>query len=258
MFQATTSSSQRRADAAEGTSIKLRDLMRRQSGVLTRISAKWCGVLAALLLSAPVLSATAVGDGGATQNGRDAYLLRAATDASFRPRAAPLPSRTPSPLRPPPPPVPAQASAPVPTPVTPPPVQPPPAPAAAALCADALSVNVLDAELAGDVQAGVDLLTEYFGCQKFRLDGSGVPIKFGEITPLFNDKVLGYATGTPAAYEIWLNRDCWGVVERWAEVIAHELGHYLGWQHGDDHPYMWLTPPPGSYARPGDANIVCY
>ncbi len=128
-------------------------------------------------------------------------------------------------------------------------MQPQPALVDSGLCADYLSINVLDAELTAEVQAGVDLLTEYFGCQRFRLDGTGLPLKFGPITPLFNAKVLGYAYSASGAYEIWLNRDCWGVVGSWAEVIAHELGHYLGWQHGDGHPYMWLTPPPGSYAR---------
>jgi len=70
--------------------------------------------------------------------------------------------------------------------------------------------------------------------------------------------VLGYAHSTPESYEIWINPDCWGVVGDWSGVVAHELGHYLGWQHGDDHPYMWLAPPPGSYAQPSDLAIVCY
>lgn len=126
------------------------------------------------------------------------------------------------------------------------------------MCADVLSVNVVHPELIGEVQAGAGLLAQYFGCQKFSLDGAGVPIKFAEITPMFNAKVLGYAQNAPGAYEIWLNPACWGVVGSWAEVIAHELGHYLGWQHGEHRPYMWLAPPPGSYASGGDGKLVCY
>jgi len=213
-------------------------------------------VLAAAFLSAPLLSAKAVGDGGAVGDSRSAArALQAATDSSFLPRP---PAVTPSPP-PSPPPVPVATPAPTPAPTPPPPpVQPQPAPVDSGLCADYLSINVLDAELTAEVQAAVDLLTVYFGCQRFRLDGTGLPLKFGEITPLFNAKVLGYAYSAPGAYEVWLNRDCWGVVGSWAEVIAHELGHYLGWQHGDGHPYMWLTPPPGSYATPGDGKLVCY
>jgi len=116
----------------------------------------------------------------------------------------------------------------------------------------------VDEELTAAVQSGVDLLTPYFGCQKFRLDGSGLPVRFGPVTPLLNAKGLGYAHSTADGYEIWINPDCWGVVGDWSGVVAHELGHFLGWQHGDDHPYMWLAPPPGSYAQPGDLAIVCY
>jgi len=211
-------------------------------------------VLAAVFLSAPLLSAKAVGDDLASGDSRSARALQAATDASSVPQT---PSRTPSPA-PPAPPLPVATPAPTPPPATPPPEAPPPAPAASGVCADALSINVLDPELTDQVQAAVDLLTEYFGYQRFRLDGTGLPLKFGQITPLFNAKVLGYAYSAPGAYEVWLNRDCWGAVGIWAEVIAHELGHYLGWQHGDGHPYMWLTPPAGSYATPGDGKLVCY
>jgi hypothetical protein len=108
------------------------------------------------------------------------------------------------------------------------------------------------------VESGVGLLTPYFGCRKFRIDGSGLPVKFGPVTALLNAKGVGYALSTPFSYEIWLNPDCWGVVEDWSTVVAHELGHYLGWQHGDDHPYMWLTPPPGTYVQESDLAIVCY
>lgn len=215
-----------------------------------RISVKWCGVLAGLLLSAPLLSAAAVGEGNVPLSSQDGDRWETRTTPPLSAPAAHGPSLQ------------AQISVPAPTPAPPPATPLPtaqPAPAATpGFCADAVSVNVVDAELAGVAQAGVDLLTEYFGCQKFRIDGTGLPIKFGEITPMYNAKVLGYALSTPDAYEIWLNRDCWGVVAAWDGVVAHELGHYLGWQHGDDHPYMWLAPPPGSYARPGDAMIVCY
>jgi hypothetical protein len=167
----------------------------------------------------------------------------------------------PMPVPPPPPPAltPAPTIAPPPVAVVPPPsVQPLPPQGGSGLCADYLSINVVDAELIAVVDAGVNLLTEHFGCRKFRIDGAGLPIKFGNVTPLFNAKVLGYANSASSAYEIWLNPECWGVVESWDTVVAHELGHYLGWSHGDAHPYMWLAPPPGSYAQPGDLAIVCY
>src|SRR5207244_5674080 len=38
-----------------------------QRSLLTRISAKWCCVVVALLLAVPLISARAVGEGGATQ-----------------------------------------------------------------------------------------------------------------------------------------------------------------------------------------------
>jgi hypothetical protein len=117
---------------------------------------------------------------------------------------------------------------------------------------------VVDAELTGVVHQGIDLLTAHFGCQKFVMDGRGAPIKFAEITTMLGGRVLGYANNAPGAYEIWLNRDCWGVIGAWDGVVAHELGHYLGWSHGDDRPYMWLAPPPGSYARDEDGALVCY
>ncbi len=215
-------------------------------------------VLAALFLSAPMLSAKAVGDDAAAGDGRGVGAIQAATDSSFPPRA---PTRTSAPPPGPvetPPPTPPPTPAPTPPPAPPPPVAQPPVAVTSGLCPDATGINVVDPELTGQAQGAVDLLTEYFGCQRFRLDGTGLPLKFGEITPLFNAKVLGYAYSAPGTYEIWLNRDCWGVVESWAEVIAHELGHYLGWHHGDGHPYMWLTPPAGSYATPGDGKLVCY
>jgi hypothetical protein len=120
-----------------------------------------------------------------------------------------------------------------------------------------VSLNVVDAELIGVVQAGIDLLTQHFGCQKFQVDSSGVPVMFHDLTTTFGDKLLAYAHNAPDDYQIWINPDCWGVVESWDGVVAHELGHFLGWRHGDDHPYMWLPPPPGSHARVGDAAIVC-
>ena len=235
-------------------------------------SAQWCCVLVTLLLSVPLLAATAVGEGVSSQGSPGGEPVETWTTLSSLnqgfPAATPaLSLMVPSPTRPV---VPAPTIAP--PPVTPPPavstpapvqvpsatVAPPPVTPSPSLCPDFLSINVVDAELIGVVQAGADLLTEYFGCQKFRIDGTGLRIKFGEITPVFNAKVLGYADSKSAAYEIWLNRDCWGVVQSWDAVVAHELGHYLGWQHSDEHPYMWLTPPPGSYAQPGDLAIVCF
>jgi hypothetical protein len=224
---------------------------------VTRISPAWCCVLVALLVSVPVLSAAAVGDSDSQfQRYRDG-LSDAASGPSLSLQATP--AATPTPLRPQPspPPVPAPAPTVPPSRPTALPVVQPPAPPPGA-CPDALSVNVIDAELITAVQSGIGLLNEYFGCNKFLINGTGLTIKFGDITSRLNARILGYADNSSAAYEIWLNPDCWGVVESWGTVVAHELGHYLGWRHNDDHPYMWLTPPPGSYAQPGDLAIVCY
>jgi hypothetical protein len=218
--------------------------------LLKKLSVRWCGILAAFLLAAPFLSATAVGE-GVRPNGSDDDPLEPAVKSylsvpkTSSPAFALASSWTKAPIS-------------VPTPAPPPPRPPTVPPPSGNFCPDVASVNVLNAELIGVAQGGIDLLTEYFGCQKFRIDGTGLPIKFGEVTPMLNAKVLGFAYSAPDAYEIWLNRDCWGVVEEWDGVVAHELGHYLGWHHGDAHPYMWLPPPPGSYAQWGDSAIVCY
>jgi hypothetical protein len=230
---------------------------------VTRISAGWSCLLVSVLISLPVLSAQVVGDGGAPNSAAAGDPQNAATVQSFplpSPFAftfpSPLPSPAPLPVFSPPPP----AATPAATPAPPPPplaaAQPPAAPPG--FCADFLSINVVDPELVGVVEAGAGLLSEHFGCQKFRIDGTGLPVKFGQVTPLFNARVVAYAHNTPESYEVWLNPECWGVVEDWSGIVAHELGHYLGWNHGNDHPYMWLAPPPGSYAQPGDLAIVCY
>jgi hypothetical protein len=214
-------------------------------------------VLAILLLSVPLLAAVGVGEGTSTQQSPDPARMRNTTTLLLSHQVYRLPTSAPFSVAPPAAATPVFAPAVAPPPVTPfPAVQPSPD-AAWGPCADALSINVVHSELLGAVLAGSDLLAEHFGCRKFRLDGSGLPIKFGEITLMLNARVLGYADSTAGAYEIWLNRDCWGVVESWETVVAHELGHYLGWQHGDDHPYMWLTPPPGSHIDPSNMAIVC-
>jgi hypothetical protein len=217
---------------------------------VTRISPAWCCVLATLLVSVPLLSAATVGETVPQPQDHRNGLSDAASGPSLSLKSTPTIFPTPLRTLPSPPPMPAPAPTALPV------VQPPPPPPG--VCADALSVNVVDADLIPAVQGGIDLLNEYFGCRKFLIDGTGLTIKFGDITSRFNARVLGYADNTSAVYEIWLNPDCWGVVEGWDTVVAHELGHYLGWRHGDDHPYMWLTPPPGSYAQPGDLVIVCY
>jgi hypothetical protein len=223
---------------------------------VTRISPAWCCVLATLVVSVPLLSAAAVGETGPEPQERREGLSDAASGPSLSRQATPI--SVPTPLRPmpSPPPIPAPAPTYAPRPTALPVVQPPPPPPG--VCANAVSVNIIDADLIPAVQGGMHLLNEYFGCRKFLIDGTGLTIRFGDITSRFNARVLGYADNTSANYEIWLNPDCWSIVEGWDTVVAHELGHYLGWRHGDDHPYMWLTPPSGSYAQPGDLAIVCY
>ena len=214
-------------------------------------------MIATLLLSVPLLAATGVGGGTSNQQSQDAAPVRSTTARLLSQQVYRV--RTPAPFAvvPPAPQTPISAPTVAPPAVTPYRAVQPSPDAAFGLCADALSINVVHSELLTAVLAGSDLLAGHFGCRKFRIDGTGLPIKFGEITPIFNARVLGYADSTSGAYEIWLNRDCWGVVESWDTVVAHELGHYLGWQHGDDHPYMWLTPPPGSHIDPDNLAIVC-
>src|SRR5439155_1853827 len=141
-------------------------------------------------LALPLLSARAVGDGGPTQEaGRNDLLMAAPSPSAAPPHAAPR-STTPSAPRPVITPAPRSVITPAAPPKPLPAVQPPTAPSG--FCPDALSIHVVAPELMGAVQAGVDLLTPYFGCQKFRIDGTGLPVKFGPVTPLLNARGLGY------------------------------------------------------------------
>ena len=107
----------------------------RQGGALRKLSARWCCVLVAMLLAAPLLSAKAVGEGDAAPPSLNNGLLKAA--ASPFPSPRPVPSRPPAPLPArPSPPVPRATVTPAPPPPAPLPAVQPPA-AASGLCADA-------------------------------------------------------------------------------------------------------------------------
>lgn len=145
---------------------------------------------------------------------------------------------------------------PTPTPVTQtitPPLLPRATPAPLTACASIQVVTVADSELAGVTQAGIDLLTEALGCVPFVLGEGGVSVAFHDFAKSWYSlrllsTVAGYADGH---WEVWVNPVCWSLVSDWAETLAHELGHMLGWGDMDGHPYMTWPAPPGARVGPG-------
>lgn len=189
--------------------------------------------------------------------------------------ALPLPIPTPFPTPVPPPtryapPAVLAPSPPPPPPPAPPPPPPSPAPtwpAATANCASSQVLTVSDPSLTISTEAAIGLLTDALGCVPFTVGDAGATVMFRDFqaTNLEFGRLSGWVNLSPRLVaatgffsdghrEIWVNSTCWPLVGGWPEMIAHELGHLLGWRDMDGRPYMAAPIPQG--ARLGSNAII--
>ena len=134
----------------------------------------------------------------------------------------------------------------------------PSTPSPLSACAEQLTYRVDPALADTTARANVLLGEAWFGCLPFKQAEDGViVVEFSETQ--FEDDfwywVLAAATPGPGA--VYVNQRCWDrVTADWASVLAHELGHNLGWSDLSDFPYMELGLMEGEHYR-DDLVIVC-
>ena len=139
-----------------------------------------------------------------------------------------------------------------------------PAPEQVAPCSFAQDITVADTALQDATTLGIARLTDALGCVPFTPGRGGIIVQF--------DPVWFSATSDPSGFDwtwvlaaapfagptrVIINPQCWDRVNGdWSIVIAHELGHHLGWLDMDGNPYMACPLVEGEYYR-SDLVVVC-
>ena len=164
-----------------------------------------------------------------------------------------------------------QAQAMAPTPAPAPPIASSVTLAPVAPCDYAQPIVVVNPELQDVTVRAIERLTEILGCVPFTLGPSHLQIQFASewFTDTFDPSgfdwtwVMAAAAGAPGWPDMgkWngipINPHCWErVTGDWSIVIAHELGHHLGWADMDGHPYMTCPLISGTWYR-ADLVVVC-
>jgi len=135
---------------------------------------------------------------------------------------------------------------------------------APAPCAFAQPIAIANPELQDATTRAVGRLTDALGCVPFTPGQGGVTIQFS-LGFFMNDDSSGFDWNWVPAAASWpgqskivrVNLRCWErVTGDWSLVIAHELGHELGWNDLDGHPYMTCPLVEGEYYR-DDLAVVC-
>lgn len=163
-----------------------------------------------------------------------------------------------------------QTMTPVLEPVTPAPVPEPAVVAATpAVCPFARPIWVGDPALQAPTARAIERLTEALGCVPFTPGPDGAVVRF--VPSCFTDTIdptgfdwtwvpamaLARPPAMPDLEGVAINPRCWERVEGdWSIIIAHELGHRLGWADMDGHPYMTCPLIVGTYYR-ADLVVVC-
>jgi len=137
-------------------------------------------------------------------------------------------------------------------------------------CSFAKNIAASDPVLQDAMVRGVARLTDVLGCVPFTLGNGGITVQFAgdwftdtsdpggiDWTWVPAAKPVGWLTDHPELDGVLINPRCWARVSGdWSIVIAHELGHHLGWLDLDGHPYMACPLVEGEYYR-DDLVVVC-
>lgn len=115
------------------------------------------------------------------------------------------------------------------------------------------AVPQADATLAEATRRAVRLLEPSVGCPSW----AGVSVVVAQFDGTWERVLSRVRLYSPTHKVVEVDATCLAVVPDWAPVIAHELGHTLGWLDLDGHPYMSVARQSGTSYRPGDLAVVC-